>query len=814
MVKNYLKIGVRSLLRQKIYSFINILGLAVGIAGFIFIMLYVKNELSYDRFFADNDRIFRMVLERIYPNHTTFYATIPQSFEEAAARDFAEIELSTNAFGIPNLTFSHKDEKGEETKFDEEIVLAVDSTFLYVFDFPLLKGDSKTALQKPNEVVITEEFAKRYFKDEDPLGKTIQAAQQEFKVVGVCANVPAHSHFNFSALLSVSTFPFSRVEQFTSFSSFTYFKLRQDVDYKVLESKFSQLVDRYAAAQIERDLGKSWEDYKKEGNGYRYFLQPLTGIHLDNTYFEAQMKPTGSITTVYVLIAVAVLLLLIACINFMNLATARSAERAKEVGVRKVLGSFRPQLVYQFLAESFILTIIGVLLALFIVFVLIPYFNEVAGKQLSLSFTAESVTVLLLLVGFVGLLAGMYPAFVLSSFNPVVVMKGNFTSSQSGKWIRNGLVIFQFWISIILIIGTLVIGSQMRYMRQKNLGFDKEQVLLVERAFNLNPQQSKTLVNEIRSLPEVVQAAGSFASPGQEGDFFGIQFQPEGSSEILTTKSMVVADQLCETLGLTLKEGRWFSESVNDSLSVILNEKTVRVLGLEEPIGSKLKSNIDGPNGPRPVMFTIIGVVKDFNFISLREEITPLVIQSNELFGGGMQYVVARVKGGAVQQAIQSVEAKWNSIATGQPFKFSFLDENLSKQYHAEQQTGKLFSVFSALAVFVACIGLFALSAYITSLRTKEIGVRKVLGASVASVVFLLSKDFTRMILVAFILAVPFAWYVMENWWLQNFAYRIQISVWIFLVAGGMALLIAWITVSYQAIQAAIKDPVKSLRYE
>jgi putative ABC transport system permease protein len=362
---------------------------------------------------------------------------------------------------------------------------------------------------------------------------------------------------------------------------------------------------------------------------------------------------------------------------------------------------------------------------------------------------------------------------------------------------------------------TIVIGKQMKFMQEKNLGFDKEQVMLVERGFNVEPQKAKTLIEEIRQLPEVMKAAGSFAAPGREGDFFGIQFQPEGSSEILTTKTMIVADGLIETLGLELVEGKGFSEETNDSLSLILNERAVKVMGLENPIGKKLVDMQQGPNGESiAVPFIVKAIVKDFNFISLREEVTPLVLQSNEAFGGANQFIVVRVKPGQIPSAITSIESKWKTIVPDQPFKFSFLDENLNKQYQSEQQTGRLFAVFSGLAIFVACIGLFALSAYVTSLRTKEIGVRKVLGASVTSVVILLSKDFTRMILIAFVLAAPAAWYVMENWWLQNFAYRIQISLWIIVASGAIALLIAWLTVSYQSIKAATKDPVRSLRYE
>lgn len=681
MFKNNLKIAIRNLFKQKVYTVINLLGLAVGIASCLLIVLFIRNEFSYDKFFKDQDRIYRMVLERKYPNHSTFYSIVPHSFEAVAKRDFPEIEQSTNMFGQTNFAISYKNEKNEVKQFDEDFVLLADSTFFKMFSFELLEGDQKTSLDIANSIVITKQTAERYFGDVDPIGKTLTTGAGEFKVTGVCENPPHNTHLNFAALLSTSTFPFIKQENFRTFSSYTYFKLKAGSNPKALEDKFPKMVDTYAAAQIERELGKSWADYKKEGNGYRYFLQPLASIHLDPTNLESKMKPGGNRNTVYVMISVAILILIIACINFMNLSIARSAERAKEVGLRKVMGSFKQQLVTQFLTESFVLSAIGVALAVVVIQLALPFFNNLTEKQLTLPFSFVSVGGLILLATFVGLLAGIYPSFVLSSFNPVIVMKGAFTGSQKGKWIRNGLVIFQFWISIILMIGTLVIQQQMTFMQEKSLGFNKEQVLVVERCFNLPPQQAETLKEEIKRMPEVASAAGSFAQPGQEEDFFGIQFQPEGSSEILTTKSMIIADELGETLGMELKEGRWFSKETNDSLSLILNESAVKVIGLDNPIGRKLINMQQGAQGNVAVPFTVVGIVKDFNFISLREEITPLVIQSNEAFGGGTGIILVRIKPNQIFSAITSIEAKWKQLVPEQPFKFSFLDENINAQY-------------------------------------------------------------------------------------------------------------------------------------
>lgn len=813
MLKNNLKLAIRALLRQKGYAFINIAGLAVGIASCLLIAMFVQNEFSYDTFFKDTDRIYKMALERKYPDHSTYYATIPHSFASVAVKDYPEIESATLMVGpFGNTVVSYKDGKDEKKEFEENFIYASDSNFFSTFSFKIIKGDPSSLLRNANEMVMTESTAKKYFGEEDPVGKIVTTPFGDYTISGVCEDVPSNSHIKFDILASIQTFPFFKIENYTGFSAHCYFKLTPNADAKALEAKFPKMVDNYAAAQIERDLGKSWEDYKKEGNGYRYFLQPLTSIHLDPTNLEGKMQPGGNITSVYIMITVAILILFIACINFMNLATARSSERAKEVGVRKTMGSFKKHLVFQFLTESFVLSLIGVALAVLIIYFVLPYFNNLTGKSLHLVFDPVNIIVLLVITAFVGFLAGVYPSFVLSSFNPVVVLKGNFTGNPKGQWIRNGLVIFQFWISIMLMIGTLVIQQQMTFMREKSLGFDKDNMLVIEGAFNLDPQTINTYIEELRRTTPFVGVSGSGSLPGRALNFQGIQFQPEGSSEILTTKLMIVRDGLPEVLGLELAEGRWFLEETNDSLSIILNESAVKVLGYKNPIGRKLNNIRQTQDGNVSLDYTVIGIVKDFNFQSLHDQVTPLVVFSEESFGGGLGYVMARVKPGQTQEGIKVAEARWRELVPGQPFKFTFLDQDLNAKYEADQRTGKLFAIFSGLAIFVACIGLFALSAYTASLRTKEIGIRKVLGASTGRILALLSKDFTKMVLISFLMAIPVAWFVMENWWLQNFAYRIQISVWTILISGAAAFLVAGLTVSFQSIKAAVRNPVQSLR--
>lgn len=822
MLINFFKVALRNLFRQKVYSFINILGLAISMTACLLIVLYVKHELSYDSFFPNADRIHKLALERKYPNYVTFYAAVPHSFAQAMQNDFPEVENTLLIFGPnKNAVLTTQTSDKEIKSFEEDYFLFADSSFFSFFDIKLIKGDKKTSMATPGQVLISEAIAKKYFGAEEPLGKTIRGDFGELKVAGVFEALPDNTHLRFDFLGSISGAPFLKLENYTGFDSQTYIKLKAGADAKNLETKFPKMIDTYAAAQIERDLGKSWEDYKKSGNGYRYFLQPLTSIHLDPTNLEFTIAPSGNLKYIYILSFIAILILVIACINFMNLATARSAERAREVGVRKVMGSFRSQLIAQFLAEAILLSLIATVVALTIAQLLLPMFNTLVEKQLQFNFSTD---IFLGIIGFallVGILAGIYPAFVLSNYSPITVMKGNFTGSVKGTWLRNGLVVFQFMISIILIVGTIVVGRQMNYMQTKNLGFDKEQVLMIQRAFTLD-KKSRTFIDEIERFPEVRAAASTSTMVGNRDDVFGQQFQPEGSDEVLTVKSMMMDDDFGQMIGFELKEGKFFSKETNDSLNILVNEIAVKTMGLKDPIGRKLSNadlfrafgRPDSLNVQRN--FTIIGVVKDFHFQSLRDGITPLVIFNYEILGNGANnnnYIAVRLKPTRAKDAIVKIENLWKELVPDQPFRYEFLDENLGRGYVEEQRSGKLFAVFSGLAIMIACVGLFGLSAYTASLRTKEIGIRKVVGASVRSVVILLSKDFTRLVFIAFLLASPLAWWMMDRW-LNGFAFRVDLTASAFVIAGFIAITITLLTVSYQSIKAAIVNPVKSLKSE
>jgi putative ABC transport system permease protein len=816
MLRNYIKTAFRSLVKQKIYTAINIAGLAVSITACLLIALYVKHELSYDRFFPNADRIYKMILERKYPSHATFYASIPHSYATVVQRDFPEVENTMHMFGSgKNSNIKYKASDTEIKTFEEDYFMFADSAFFSFFDVDLLKGDKKTALALPNQVILSATTAHRYFGKEEPLGKVISGDFGELKVTGVFKDVPSNSHLRFDAMCAFSGPEFRKTENFITFDAYTYIKLKPGASAKILESKFPTMVDTYAAGQIERELGQSWQDYRKAGNGYLYFLQPLTSIHLDPINIEFTNTPSGNRNHVIALIFIALLILSIACINFMNLATARSSERAREVGVRKVMGSLKSQLVIQFLTEAMLLSLAGTVLAIFCAYLLLPSFNTLVEKNLQFIFGAEIIFGLIGIVLLVGILAGLYPAFVLSSFNPVVVMKGNFAGSAKGAWLRNGLVVFQFIISIVLIVSTIIVSRQMDFIQKKDLGFNKDKVLMVDRAWALN-KNGNAFKEEIKKLPEVVEVTGTSSRVGNRDDVFGQMFQPQGSNEVLTVKAMVLDDDFAEMIGFTLKEGRFFSKETTDSLHVLLNESAIKTLGLSDPIGRKL-SNTDlfqqDTVNSKVRLFTIIGIVKNFHFQSLHDEITPLVMFNKEVFGrySNSNYVAIKLKSENAQATISKIESKWKELAPERPFHYEFLDENLHQGYLEEQRSGKMFSVFSGLAIIIACVGLFGLSAYTASLRTKEIGIRKVLGASVGGMIVLLSKDFTKLVLIAFVMASPLAWWMMSEW-LGSFAYRIELGARAFIVAGAIALLIAWLTVSYQSIKAAVVNPVKSLR--
>ncbi|MFN0173130.1 MAG: ABC transporter permease [Saprospiraceae bacterium] len=817
MIQNYLKIALRNLLKHKGYSAINILGLAVGIACCLVILLFVVEELGHDRHWPNGERIYRMALIRKYPDRQTGYAIIPPSYAGSAKKDFPEVEEAVR-ISDPGGTVHVK---WEDRVFEEKFLYGADSTFFKIFQVPMVKGDASTCLNQPKSLVMTESTARRYFGSaEAAIGKTVTLLGNEpepMNVTAVCADLPENVHFNFDLLATNTGVRFWEQTNHISFAACTYLLLRPGADWKALEAKLPGLVDRYAAGEVERNFGVEYEQYVKAGNGWHYFLQPLRDIYL-HSKLEAELKPTGSMALVTIFSIIAAFILLIACINFVNLATARSAERAREVGIRKALGSERHQLAGQFLTEAVVLSLLSAALAVGLVALLLPMFNDIANKKITLRdfFTGWSAVALPVLAIGVGLLAGSYPAGVLSGFRPVEVLKGSFSSTRRGMGLRNGLVVFQFAVSVALIISTLVVLNQLNFIFEKKLGFDKEHIVSLQNVFALGTK-TEAYKQQLEKIPGVEGVGGASETPGGQ-QYFGVSFKAPGNAETVTGRGLIVDDRFVGTMRMELLAGRSFSKDFNDSLSVMLNEKAARDLGIQQPetaIGKKITmtGSFFDREAESDVDFTVIGVVRDFHFQSLHEPIVPLFMVFHQVSQRSDGVLAVRVQPSQLPSFLQTASAKWKEMLPDQPFRYTFLDADLAALYNDEQRAKRLFVLFAGLAIFIACIGLSGLAAYLTRQRTKEIGIRKVLGASVTGITGLLAKDFLKLVAVAIIIASPVAYYFMQNW-LTAFAYRIDIQWWVFAVAGAAAVAVAAFTVAIQSIRAALANPVESLRSE
>jgi putative ABC transport system permease protein len=819
MLKNFFKVALRNLLKRKAYTLINILGLATGMAVCLLIVLFVQSELNYDKQHEKAKDIYRLVLDRIYPGRTTSYAFIPQSIGAAVKAEFPEVKESVRLYNFTGDNGNFFLRIADKV-FEEKRVFAADSNFFRVFSVKMLKGDAATALMKPNSVVINETTAKKYFGSIDAAyNKTFETDGNNnnnnvFQISAICADWPENSHFLFDILISTTGFNFTREINYINFAAHTYLLLNPGASAKSLESKFPVIIKKYVAGDVEKRFAENFDQFTREGNGYHYHLQPLQKIHLVSD-MEGELGTNGSMTAVYIFSIIAIFILFLACINFINLATARSVERAREVGVRKIFGSERKALVGQFLIESVVISFISVIVAFGLIVLLLPLFNQVSGKSLSILYFVQPLHILSILVFavIIGMIAGSYPAFVLSSFKPIMVLKGRFKSQKYGLALRNGLVVFQFAISVILIVCTLMVNRQMRYMLGEKIGFRKDHIIMVERTDLL--QQPKAFKTELAKIAGVESISGTTAMPGQQ-NFFGISYQEMGSKEQVTGRGIFVDDDYAKVLGLELKEGRFFSRDFStDSLSVLLNEKAVSELKLKNPVGARLttpEAFLNAPDGS-PYAYTVIGVVKDFHFQSLHQQIAPLFINYSGKFADASNVIAMRIKAADFRGAVAATERTWKNFVKDRPFHYSFLDQTLARQYHGEQTTQKIFTIFSSLAIFIACIGLLGLAAYTTQQRTREISIRKVLGASIGNIVAMLSRDFLKLVLIAAFVAFPVAWWGMHKW-LANFAYKINMGWEVFIVAALSATFVALFTISFQAIKAAMANPVKSLRTE
>ena len=807
MFKNNLKIAFRNLWRNKGFSAINILGLAIGIATCLIILFFVQHELSYDRFNKKADQIVRVVFRGTVQGGKINESTVMPPVAKTLKAEYPEVQQATRirSYGRPRIVYGDKTFREEELAF-------VDSNFFQVFTLPLVQGDPGTALLQPNTVVISRAVAKKYFGNEEPMGKEFRFKDSNnppFVVTGVIDKVPLNSHFHFDIFASMSGLPESRSNSWMISEFYTYIVLPPGYNYKKLEARLPQLAEKYISPQLQQAMGMTLAEYRKKGNNIGLFLQPLTDIHLHSD-FAYDLSPAGDISYVYIFGVVALFMLIIACINFMNLSTASASKRAREVGIRKVLGSLKLELVRQFLIESILITAIALLLAIVFIYIALPVFNQLAGQQLSFQIAEHPFLVpgTILFVLIIGILAGSYPAFYLSSFKPVAVLKGKFTAGKKSIGLRSGLVVFQFFISITLIVSTTVVYKQLAYIQNKKLGYNKDQVLVLPETWFLGKGQD-AFRQQLLKDPRIqnVSTSGYLpAGPSFNNNFF--VYPGNNSSQLVKTLRYDVDYNYIPTLGIEMRTGRNFSKSFGaDSSGIILNETAANIFGWgNNPLGQTLThTNNEG----KQLTYQVIGVVKDFHFKSLHEKITPLVMTMGDNSGT----IIVKVQTSDIAGLLTFIKKQWEQYAPQEPFSYSFLDERFNATYQAEQKIGSILGIFAGLTIFVACLGLFALARFTAEQRTKEIGIRKVLGASVAGVATLLSKDFLKLVLIAFVIASPVAWYIMDMW-LRDFAYRINISAWVFLFTALLAIAITIVTISFQSIKAASANPVKSLRTE
>jgi putative ABC transport system permease protein len=727
-------------------------------------------------------------------------------------KDFPQVEEYVRFY---NSAGSKSIRKGDEY-INEPGVVNVDSTLFKVFTLPAIYGDTKTALNDPNTVVITERAAKKYFDDVNVVGRSIETNENGktlYKVTAVIRNVPHNSHFsNIDLFFSMDNVQYG-YGNFLSHNFQTYVLLRKGSTGAEVEKLFPKYIEMYVLPQAKANMQiGSMEEFRKAGNNLDYTLMPLLKIHLHSDYFP-ELGVNGDIKYVYIFSAVAVFILLLACINFINLATARSMKRSREVGIRKVLGTSRSRLVLQFLSESGLTVVIAMIIAVVLAWQILPLFNELSSKSLTagMLFSNSMLIFLILLPIVVSILAGIYPSLFLSSFKPVTVLKGKIGTGSHKSVLRNGLVVFQFLTSIVLIISVITVYRQLDYIQKRKIGFNKEQVLVVDGTGVLG-NSAEAFKNEVSKMPGVISVTFSGFLPVSESARSDITYSKEAvlsTTNTLNMQSWTVDHDYIPTLGMEMKEGRNFSrEFGTDSSAIIINESTASLLGFKDPVGKKIYALVDNAKNITRA-YNIIGVVKNFNFESMRQRIGPLCF----VLGNSSWSTAFRIQPGKAEAIISDISNKWKSLNTGTPFSYRFLDESFNNMYRAEQQVGRVAVAFAVLAVIIACLGLFGLATYMAEQRTKEIGVRKVLGATVNNIVVMLSRDFLILIALASVIAFPIAWWAMSAW-LQDFEYRVDVGWWIFLVSAMIALVVALCTISFQAIRAALSNPVKSLRTE
>jgi putative ABC transport system permease protein len=796
MIKNYFKIAVRNLFKNKLYSFVNIFGLTIGIASCILIGIYIVHELGFDKFHNNADRIARVTMDYNGGDAQTKVSSTGTKVGPQFKRTFPDVEAYSRTIKNTRVL------KYQDKLFEEKNFLYADSAFFSMFSFPLVAGNPATALDAPDKIVLTKTSAKKYFGSEDPMGKVIRIGDgKDFIVSGVAEDVPDNSQIKFDFVGSFSSLGASKEEKWWEANYVTYLLLKSGGKLQPLQ----QQVYNYMKEVSKTEL-------KMEGSSYlTYHLEPLTKVHLYSALDG--LEPNNNIVYIYILAIVAILILLIACVNYTNLSTAQSAGRSAEIGIRKVLGARKTQVFNQFISESVFFTFVAVVFALIISLFLLPFFNQLSGKELSSAvlfqpFTLISLLVLGLLVAFT---AGAYPAIILSNVKLIKVLKSGFSFSSSGGGIRKSLIVFQFVISLFLITTTIVILKQLSYIKNKDLGYSKEQLLVLPLDRKMHSSYDD-LKKAIAGNANVLNVAAAYETPINIG--WGDGLRKVGEDKGISVNAIPVDEDFVKTLNLKIVAGSDYTQAdvqafdtSNDGQNLkytyMLNESAVKAMGWtpEEAIGKAVSKGREG---------VVKAVVKDFHFRSFHEPINPLVIFLDKRMA---QVIFVKITGDNLKSTIEQLQATWKQRVPHRPFEYHFLDEDFDKLYRAEERTAGVFTTFSSLAILLACLGLFALSAFELVKRTKEIGIRKVLGATVSNIVGLLAKDFLKLIIIAMLIAFPVAWFA-TNKWLEDFTYRVNIGLWMFAIAAVTVLLIAFVTISVQAIKAALANPVKSLRTE
>jgi len=783
MFKNYIKIAFRHLAKNKSYTFINTLGLGVGLAACIIIGLWVNYELSFDDYHQNPEQIYRVLNGDV--------AAIPPTLAPALQSDYPNLAEGIVRFWPIK---SPSDIVSEDKQFAERNITFTDPEIFDVFTHPLVMGDPETALSSSHRMVISESMAEKYFGTENPIGKTMTMWGQDLEVTGVFEDVPLNSHHRFDFLVPIEllhTFMGNMMQNWTWSGFYTYIRLPEHVQ----------------PAQVETAIASTFNKYTEEDFPAPQ-LQPLNDIYFEQA--EKDIATTGNFSYVIILATIAIVVLVVACINFMNLSTAYSTMRKKEVGMRKTLGAQRNQLIGQFLGEAILLSLLGLSVALILVEFSLPFFSDFTGSPLSMSYEQGWIGILWFIgfALFVGTLSGSYPAFFLSRFKPMNALKHSDRSASSGGSLRKGLVVFQFAISIFLIVAALTVYSQINFMQEKHLGFSEEQVIIT------GAENYHNMKSELEKIPEVKQVSAAQGVPGQRFPFYPIRTAEMAPDSLPTMRTLGVNPRFIETLGMKMAMGRSFDENIptDATQAFVINQAAANFLGWDEPIGKQISwynFSKDGSSFEVAKQGEVIGVVDDFNYASLHNPVEPLIMHVEQ----DINMSVIKLNAGNTQQTLSKIREIWNSVTPGSHFWYYFLDDELDRQYGAEQKLGQVFGGLTLLALFIACLGLFGLTTYSTQQRTKEIGIRKVMGAGVQQIVLLLNTEVLKMIGLSLIIAIPIAWYAM-NQWLADFAYRIEIAPGIFAVAGGTAVLIALMTVSWQSIRAALANPVDSLRSE